>query len=75
MFRGQSQKIGSDLIEGMKTIDVNAGITDCSSCRMQMEQQATIPTIHPLKLLAFAYGLMPELKSALESRPSGYLMS
>lgn len=71
----QSQLIGHDLMAEMKSIDVNAGITDCSSCRMQMEQQASIPTVHPLKILAIAYGLMPELKAALESRPSGYLMS
>ncbi|MEQ9411090.1 MAG: anaerobic glycerol-3-phosphate dehydrogenase subunit C [Fuerstiella sp.] len=71
----QSLEIGRDLIEEMKTTRVNAGITDCSSCRMQMEQQASIPTVHPLKIMAMAYGLMPELKAALKSRPAGYLMS
>jgi Fe-S oxidoreductase len=59
----------------MKTIDVNAGVTDCSSCRMQMEQEATIPTVHPLKILALAYGLMPQLEKALKSKPSGRVMS
>ena len=72
---GQSMDIGRDLIEEMSTVDVSAGLTDCSSCRMQMEQEAAIPTIHPLKILALAYGLMPELKSALTSKPLGYLMS
>ncbi|MEZ6129917.1 MAG: FAD-linked oxidase C-terminal domain-containing protein [Planctomycetaceae bacterium] len=70
-----SLKIGSELIHSMQTIDVQAGITDCSSCRMQMEQQASIPTVHPLKLMALAYGLMPELKASLASRPFGNLMS
>lgn len=71
----QSLSIGRELIDEMKTIRVNAGVTDCSSCRMQMEQEASIPTIHPLKILAYAYGLMPELKSALQSRPFGNVMS
>lgn len=70
-----SMQIGADLVSAMKTIQVNAGVTDCSSCRMQMEQQASIPTIHPLKLMALAYGLMPELQSALKSRPYGNVMS
>lgn len=71
----QSLSIGHALIDQMRTIQVNAGITDCSSCRMQMEQAASIPTVHPLKILAFAYGLMPELETALRSRPFGNIMS
>lgn len=50
----------------MQTIDVVAGVTDCSACRMQMEQAATIPTIHPIKLLALSYGLMPRLSERLK---------
>ncbi len=71
----QSTSIGGDLMSEMQTIDVNAGVTDCSSCRMQMEQEAVIPTVHPIKILALAYGLMPELAKALKSRPSGRVMS
>ena len=32
---------------------------------MQMEQGTTIPTIHPIKLLALAYGKMPQLERLL----------
>ncbi|MCR9197902.1 MAG: anaerobic glycerol-3-phosphate dehydrogenase subunit C [Planctomycetaceae bacterium] len=71
----QSLSIGKELIDQMKTIRVDAGITDCSSCRMQMEQAASIPTVHPLKIMAFAYGLMPELEAAFKSRPFGNIMS
>ncbi|APZ95325.1 anaerobic glycerol-3-phosphate dehydrogenase subunit C [Fuerstiella marisgermanici] len=71
----KSLAIGAELIQEMKTTHVNAGVTDCSSCRMQMEQQATIPTVHPLKIMAMAYGLMPELQAALKKRPWGYSMS
>jgi hypothetical protein len=42
---------------------------------MQMEQQATIPTIHPIKLLAFAYGLMPRLEQRFRNQPTGLSLS
>lgn len=71
----QSLKIGAGLISEMKTIDAIAGVTDCSSCRMQMEQSSSIPTIHPIKLLALSYGLMPRLEERLKARPSGLSMS
>ncbi len=71
----KSMEIGADLIREMQTIDAVAGVTDCSSCRMQMEQAATIPTIHPIKLLALSYGLMPRLSERLKSRPGGLVMS
>ena len=32
---------------------------------MQMEQGTTKRTIHPMKLLALAYGLMPEVAALL----------
>jgi Fe-S oxidoreductase len=60
-----SLRIGTPLIERMQAGDVRAGTTECSSCKIQMEQGTTHPTVHPLKLLALAYGLMPELKKRL----------
>ncbi len=71
----QSLRIGTELMSELKRIDVMAGTTDCSSCRMQMEQTGSIPTIHPIKLLALAYGLMPGLGSLLRSKPTGLTMS
>ena len=71
----QSIEIGAELIREMQTIDAVAGVTDCSACRMQMEQAASIPTIHPIKLLALSYGLMPRLSERLKSRPGGLVMS
>lgn len=60
-----SLEIGAGLIEEMRSPDITLGVTECSSCKLQMEQPATIPTVHPLKLLAIAYGLMPQLKRSL----------
>ena len=41
---------------------------ECSACKIQMEQGTTKPTIHPLKVLALAYGLMPEIADLLTKR-------
>ncbi len=61
-----SLKIGWGLISEMRQSKVQAGVTECSSCKLQMEQGTATPTIHPLYLLALAYGLMPELKERLQ---------
>ncbi|HEX6961821.1 MAG TPA: anaerobic glycerol-3-phosphate dehydrogenase subunit C [Lacipirellula sp.] len=62
-----SLRIGLPLITELRTAGFQAGVTECSTCRIQMEQGAAIPTIHPIKLLALSYGLMPELKQLLNS--------
>ena len=61
----ESLAIGHDLIEAMATTRNQIGVTECSACKMQMEQRTTRPTVHPLKLLAMSYGLMPELQRSL----------
>ena len=61
-----SIRIGGELISHMRDADVTIGLTECSSCKMQMEQETTTPTLHPLKLLALSYGLMPELRHRLK---------
>ena len=58
----ESLSIGHKLIEQMRSDQIEFGITECSSCKLQMEQQSTTPTLHPLKVLALAYGLMPEIR-------------
>ena len=63
-----SIRIGWPLISRIRRGDLDAGATECSSCKMQMEQGTATPTLHPLKLLALAYGLMPEIRKKL--RPS-----
>jgi FAD/FMN-containing dehydrogenase/Fe-S oxidoreductase len=41
------------------------GSTECSSCRMQMEDGAGKRTLHPVQYLALAYGLIPEVADRL----------
>jgi hypothetical protein len=49
------------------------GSTECSTCRLQMEDGADKRTLHPAQYLALAYGLMPELARRL-ARPIGELV-
>ena len=60
-----SLRAGRSLIASLREPRLQAGTTECSACKMQMEQGTDKPTIHPLKLLAHAYGLMPEVAGLL----------
>ena len=66
-YRG-SLRAGWGLISALRAPAVQLGTTECSSCKMQMEQGSPKPTVHPLKMLALSYGLMPELGSLLNKR-------
>ncbi|MCH8047655.1 MAG: anaerobic glycerol-3-phosphate dehydrogenase subunit C [Planctomycetes bacterium] len=63
-----SLRAGWGLISSLRNPALQAGTTECSACKMQMEQGTTKPTIHPLKLLALSYGLMPEVSELLTAR-------
>ena len=57
-----SIKIGWPLIEAMREESLTCGVTECASCKFQMEQGTTRPTIHPLKLMDWSYaGQCPPL--------------
>jgi FAD/FMN-containing dehydrogenase/Fe-S oxidoreductase len=66
-----SLRAGWGLISTLRDPAFQAGTTECSACKMQMEQGATKPTIHPLKVLALAYGLMPDIERQLVVRANG----
>jgi Fe-S oxidoreductase len=70
-----SLAIGRPLMERMAEPDLQIGITECSSCRMQMEQGTNTPTIHPLKLLALSSGLIPEVRLKLNPNPRKLVVS
>ncbi|MBM4057858.1 MAG: FAD-binding oxidoreductase, partial [Planctomycetes bacterium] len=53
-----SLRMGLSLVSGMRAAGIEAGTTGCSACRLQMEQGTTKPTVHPIKILAKAYGLL-----------------
>lgn len=63
-----SLRIGWGLIQALRQPHLQVGATECSTCKMQMEQGTSKPSIHPIKLLALAYGLMPEFSALLSAR-------
>ena len=68
-----SLRAGLPLLTAIRTGGFTAATTNCSACKMQMEQGTSKPTIHPIKLLAHAYGLMPEVRELLDT-PGGDLV-
>jgi Fe-S oxidoreductase len=63
-----SLRAGWGLISALRDPQIQVGTTECSACKIQMEQGTTKPTIHPMKLLALSYRLMPELDRLLSAR-------
>lgn len=63
-----SLRAGWGLISALRSPSIQVGTTECSSCKMQMEQGTAKPTVHPLKILALSYGLMPEIADLLIAR-------
>jgi FAD/FMN-containing dehydrogenase/Fe-S oxidoreductase len=63
-----SLRAGWNLISRLRDPALQVGTTECSACKIQMEQGTTKPTIHPLKLLALSYGLMPEVARLFTER-------
>lgn len=53
-----SLRVGLGLVSAMRSSGIAAGATECSGCRIQMEQGTSKPTVHPVKLLAKSYGLL-----------------
>ncbi|MEN6451629.1 MAG: anaerobic glycerol-3-phosphate dehydrogenase subunit C [Thermoguttaceae bacterium] len=60
-----SLRAGRKLMARLRDPQLQAGATECSACKMQMEQGTTKPTLHPIKLLALSYGLMPDIARLL----------
>jgi len=69
-----SLRAGYKLATAMREARVAAGVTECSACRLQMEQGTTKPTVHPIKLLAMSYGSVEGLEGML-SATSGHLVT
>ena len=70
-----SLRIGRSLISTMKETPAQLGATECTACKLQMEQGTTKPTIHPIAMLAYAYGRMPQLATWFSSRTEGLIVS
>src|SRR5262249_51122030 len=56
-----SRQAGRPMLEEMGRPRVLHGSTECSACRLQMEDGSGKRTLHPAQYLALAYGLVPEI--------------
>jgi Fe-S oxidoreductase len=63
-----SLRAGLELISAVRDGAFQVGSTECSTCKIQMEQSSSKPTLHPIKLLALAYGVRPEIAAQLVPR-------
>ncbi len=63
-----SLRAGLGLINALRDPAIAVGATECSACKLQMEQGTNKPTVHPIKLLALSYGLMPGIEQSLKRR-------
>jgi len=56
---------GEPMLRRFREEHLHFGSSECSACRMQMEQGAGKRSMHPVQYLALAYGLMPGLERRL----------
>ncbi len=63
-----SLRIGWPLLSTLRKSGMRTASTECSACKMQIEHGSQLTTLHPVKLIAYAYGKLPELGAALGSR-------
>ncbi len=70
-----SLRIGRSLISTMKETAAQIGTTECTACKLQMEQGTTKPTVHPIAMLAYAYGRMPQLATWFSGRTEGLVVN
>jgi FAD/FMN-containing dehydrogenase/Fe-S oxidoreductase len=70
-----SLRIGRSLTNKIKESTAQMGATECTSCKLQMEQFTSKPTVHPVAMLAYAYGRMPQMAAWFSSRNEGTIVS
>ena len=61
-----SLRLGVRLFSALRDTNIQAGATDCSACKMQMEQGTDKRTFPPIKILAASYGLAPDFLEELD---------
>ena len=71
----RSLRVGLPLINAIQNPELFAGATECSTCKIQMEQGTTKPTIHPIKIICKAYGLVPSLENVFGRRSEDLVVS
>ncbi|HEV3146644.1 MAG TPA: FAD-linked oxidase C-terminal domain-containing protein [Gemmataceae bacterium] len=62
-----SLEAGRPMLEELRRPRILFGASECSACRMQMQEGSLKRALHPVQYLALAYGLMPELAQTLRT--------
>jgi FAD/FMN-containing dehydrogenase/Fe-S oxidoreductase len=65
---------GKPMLDELRRPRVLFGSTECSACRLQMEEGSGKRTLHPVQYLALAAGLMPSLGRRLQSPVRGLVV-
>lgn len=60
-----SLSAGSAMLTELSQAELTYGSSECSSCRLQMQEGTGKRALHPVQYLAMAYGLMPSFADRL----------
>ena len=63
--RELSLAAGAPVFEELNRPGLLFGSTECSACRLQLQDGTGKRTLHPIEYLAYAYGLLPEIETKL----------
>jgi Fe-S oxidoreductase len=63
-----SLRIGMPLFSALRDPAIQFGASECCLCKMQMEQGGDKRTLHPIVLLAHAYGYLPDVELQLAQK-------
>lgn len=61
-----SLRLGVPFFSALRDPNLHAVATDCSACKIQMEQGSNKPVFHPIKILAHTYGLTEDFAPITE---------
>ncbi|MDR2763318.1 MAG: FAD-binding protein, partial [Planctomycetaceae bacterium] len=54
----RSMQISLPIVKELRSVEIDVGVTDCMSCKFQLEQGSSKKVIHPIMLIAAAYQLI-----------------
>ena len=69
-----SLRAGAPMLEELSRPRYLFGSTECSACRLQMEEGTRKRTLHPAQYLALAYGLVPRVAARLREPIGDWLL-
>jgi len=69
-----SLRAGKRMLDEVNRPGVLFGSSECSACRLQMQEGSGKRALHPVQYLAYAYGLLPEIGAKLR-KPLGTRVS